>query len=242
MSYVDSDNPYRSPNLLIAAQADADDRVAFLRKTYLHLAGAIGAFVVIEAVLLETVGDKLTALVLGSRFAWLLVLGGMALVGRLAQGWAESANSRSTQYLGLGLYVVAETLIFAPLLYIARHFVGPEVIPTAGAITLTVFGGLTAVVFFTGADFSFLRTGLSLAGLVALGLIVCGILFGFSLGLWFSVALVGLAGGYILYDTSNVLHHYRIGQHVSAALALFASVALLFWYVVRIVMELKSRD
>jgi FtsH-binding integral membrane protein len=105
-----------------------------------------------------------------------------------------------------------------------------------------VFAGLTAVVFLTGKDFSFLRTALWLGGFIALGFGICACLFGFSLGLVFSVAMVALASGYILYDTSNVLHHYRIGQHVAAALALFASVALLFYYIVRIVLSLTSRD
>ena len=56
------------------------------------------------------------------------------------------------------------------------------------------------------------------------------------------LAMVVLASGYILYDTSNILHHYRTNQHVAAALALFASVALLFWYVIRILIALSGRD
>ncbi len=76
-------------------------------------------------------------------------------------------------------------------------------------------------------------------GLAAMGLIVVGIVFQFSLGPIFTYAMIALACGYILYHTSNVLHHYRIGQHVAASLALFASVALLFWYILRLFM---SRD
>ena len=62
-------------------------------------------------------------------------------------------------------------------------------------------------------------------------------LFGLSLGLWFSFAMVGLAAAYIIYDTSNVLHNYRTDQHVGAALELFASVALMFYYILRIFMS-----
>ena len=62
------------------------------------------------------------------------------------------------------------------------------------------------------------------------------------LGIWFSVAMVVFACAYILYDTSNVMHHYRPGQHVAASLALFASVTLLLWYVIRILISLSSRD
>ncbi|MDP7347421.1 MAG: Bax inhibitor-1 family protein, partial [Phycisphaeraceae bacterium] len=143
------------------------------------------------------------------------------------------------QYAGLSLYVVAQAIIFVPLIYIGLQYNG--VIETAALITVLLFFGLTFVVFLTRKDFSFLRGILIFAGIAALGLIVCSIIFGFSLGLVFSVVMVSLACGYILYDTSNVLHHYRIGQHVAAALALFASVALLFWYVLRIVIGM-NRD
>jgi len=74
---------------------------------------------------------------------------------------------------------------------------------------------------------------------VALGLIVAGAIFGFNLGLWFSAGMVLLAAGAILYTTSNVLHHYGEDQYVGASLELFAAVAILFWYVLRIFM---SRD
>ena len=99
---------------------------------------------------------------------------------------------------------------------------------------------MTAVVFITRKDFSFMRSILMFGGFAAMGFIVCGIIFGFRLGPIFTYAMIAFACGYILYDTSNVLHHYRIGQHVAAALALFASVALLFWYVLQLVMS--SRD
>jgi FtsH-binding integral membrane protein len=52
--------------------------------------------------------------------------------------------------------------------------------------------------------------------------------------------MVALAGGAILFDTSNVLHRYPTDRHVAAALALFASVALMFWYVLRIFMATRD--
>ena len=66
-------------------------------------------------------------------------------------------------------------------------------------------------------------------------------LFNFQLGVWFSGAMIGFASMYILYETSNVLHRYRTDQYVAAALALFAAVALLFWYILRLMMELQRR-
>jgi uncharacterized protein len=234
-------NPYQAPMGVFAAQAAADERTAFITKTYLHLAGAIGLFVILEAVLLSLdVTGTLVGKVLSTQYGWLIVLGAFMVVSYIAESWARSAVSQTTQYMGLGLFVVAEAIIFTPLLYLAmmKDPTGGIVKSAAGA-TLVLTAGLTAVVFITRKDFSFLRSILMFGGFAAMGLIVVAILFQFSLGPIFSYAMIALACGYILYHTSNVLHHYRIGQHVAASLALFASVALLFWYILRIFM---SRD
>ena len=76
-------------------------------------------------------------------------------------------------------------------------------------------------------------------GVLALVAIVGSVLFGFELGTWFSVAMIGFAGAAVLYDTSNILHHYPEDRYVGAALQLFASIVLMFWYVLRLLM---SRD
>jgi FtsH-binding integral membrane protein len=220
-----------------AAQAPASERAAFIRRTYGHLAGAILAFVGVEYLLLQIPGIR--ELSLGMIHTWWLILLAFMGVSYLANYWACSGASPGLQYAGLGLYVLAEAILFLPLLYIAReHY--PNAIGSAGVMTLSVFAGLSLAVLITGKDFSFLGPILSVASLLALGLIVAGMIFGFSLGLIFCFGMVALASGYILYYTSNVLYHYRTDQHVAAALALFASVALLFWYVLRIFMS--SRD
>lgn len=219
----------------VVAEATEQERSAFIRRTYAHLAGAIGLFALLEVALLHMpFTPKLVSLMAGSRMGWLVVLGLFMGVGYVADRWARSAVSPQMQYLGLGLYVLAEAVIFLPLLYVAAFLVEAPVIAPAGLLTLTLFAGLTGTVFITRKDFSFMRAGLTIASFVALGLIVASLLFGFHLGTIFSVVMVGLAGGYILYYTSNVMHHYRTDQHVAAALALFAAVALMFWYIVRI--------
>ena len=86
-----------------------------------------------------------------------------------------------------------------------------------------------------------MRTYLMVGTFVALGAIVAGMLRGFNLGLFFCFAMVALSCGYIVYQTSNILHHYRTEQYVAAALALFASVALLFWYILQILMSTSRR-
>ncbi len=234
-------NPYQSPGFPVAANAGVDERADFITKTYLHLAGAIGCFVVLEAALLNApFTEGLISRMMGGRFSWLIVLGLFMGVSWLAESWARSATSVAMQYAGLGLYVVAEAFIFLPIMYLARQF-DPGSIPAAGIATLGLFGALTAVVMVTRKDFSFMRSFLMFGGIAALVLIGVAIVFQFSLGPIFSVAMISLACGYILYHTSNVLHHYRIGQHVAASLALFASVALLFWYILQLFMSF-NRD
>ena len=217
--------------------ATADVRSDFIRRTYTHLAFAILAFILVESLLLQWSGAAALVYLMVDGYSWLFVLGAFMGVSWLADEWARSDTSPQLQYIGLGLYVVAEAVIFLPLLYIAANFSSPDVIPAAGIITALLFGGLTFTAFTTKKDFSFLRSILATGGFVALGVIVASILFGFSLGIVFSTVMVGFAAGAILYDTSNIIREYRPDQHVAASLALFASVALLFWYVLQIVMS-----
>ncbi|MBA3482924.1 MAG: Bax inhibitor-1 family protein [Pirellulales bacterium] len=241
MSTVDN-NPYRTWGLT-AADAPATERATFIRRTYLHLLIAVLAFIGLETALLNSsLAEPMTQFALGNgRIGWLVVIAAFVGVSWLANSWASSATSVGMQYLGLALYVVAQAFIFVPLLFMARLY-DPSLIMTAAVLTGIIFCGLTAIVFLTGADFSFMRTGLSIAGFGAIAVIACSAFMGFNLGVFFIGAMIIFASAYILYDTSNVLHHYRIGQHVAASLALFASVALLFWYIVQLLMSLSSRD
>jgi hypothetical protein len=220
------------------AEAPATARVLFLKRTYLHLLGAVLAFIGIEVYLFES---GLAASIIRTLLSvnWIFVLGGFMLVGWLATHLAHQSSSKGLQYLALGGYVAIEAIIFVPLLFIANIH-APGAIESAAWTSVAAFLALTAIVLYTGKDFSFLRGILLFGGVVALLLIVLGAIFGFELGLFFSIAMVALAGGAILYDTSNVLHHYSEDRYVGAALQLFASVALLFWYVLRIFTS--SRD
>jgi uncharacterized protein len=224
-------------------ESSRSERAAFIRRTYAHLAGAILAFVAIEALIfgvirpsIEGFDQMFFGLLFGTPYSWLIV------ISYLANYWAFNGGSPALQYAGLSLYVIAEAIIFVPLLYVAIFYTNRaqggvadfSLVGQAGILTLCLFAGLTSVVFFTGKDFSFLGPILSIAGFVALGIIVCAIVFPgslFTLGLWFSIAMIVLAAGSILYNTSNVLHRFRMDQHVAASLSLFASVALLFYYV-----------
>ena len=218
-----------------AADALPEERASFIRKTYLHLAGAVLAFILLEASLMMSgAGLALTQTMLGGNFSWLIVLLIFMGVSAIANRWANSSTSKPMQYMGLALCVVAYTILFVPLLFIAASRSGGEVILQAGIVTIGLFLGLTAVVFLTRKDFSFMGPILMMGGFIATAYIFAGLLLGFSFGIFFSFLMVAFAGGAILYDTSNILHKYRTDQHVAASLALFASVALLFWYILRI--------
>ena len=235
----------KTANPFVVAMETEDVRAVFIRRTYLHLAGAILAFVAIEAALFSIPGieERVFGLLSTSRFSWLIVLGAFMLVSWIADRWAHSATSLGVQYAGLALYVAAEALIFLPLLLYAAGVAGDfSLIMKAGVITLGLFAGLTAVAFTTKKDFTFLGGFLKVGFFVALAIIVLGIFGNFDLGLWFSAAMVVLAGGSILFSTSKIIHHYQTTQYVAASLGLFASVALLFWYVLRIVIALGGRD
>jgi FtsH-binding integral membrane protein len=235
-------NPYAA-DATPAAFAEESARAAFIRRTYMHVAGAVLALVALETVIFTVVPEEtMFGLVQKmSGMGWLLVLGAYMGVSWMARSWATSSVSRGGQYAGLGLYVVAESIILLPLLYVSMR-IDPQLPLMAGIISVLCFGCLTAFVMMTNIDLASWGKYLAIAGFAALAAIVAGMICGFSLGLFFSAAMIALACGYIMYDTSNVVHHYHTDQHVAASLALFASLVLLFWYVLRIAMMFASDD
>jgi uncharacterized protein len=225
------------PSYTPVSELSAESRSNFIWRTYAHVAAAILLFAGIETYLFDSgLAVPLAQTLLG--FNWLLILGAFMIVGWLATHVAHTVQSRPLQYVALVGFVVAEAIIFLPLLAIAISM-QPGMVESAVGVTLLGTGGLTAVALITRKDFSFLRGILIWGGILALVGIVSAVLFGFELGTWFSVAMIGFAGAAVLYDTSNILHHYPEDRYVGAALQLFASIALMFWYVLRLFM---SRD
>ncbi len=233
---------YPGAQAATASDASVEARRAFIRRTYAHLAAAILAFVAIEGVLFTSgIAQDLAVKLFSTRGSMLLLLGLFIGGAFVAQMMARSTTSVGLQYAGLAMYVMLEVVIFLPILYVAEvRFPGQHIAITAGVVTLMAFGALTLGVFVSGKDFSFLGPFLWVAALASVGLIIAGLIFGFSLGMVFAYAMVLLASGFIVYDTSNVIHHYNTNQHVAAALALFASVALMFWYILRIFLGSRS--
>ena len=227
---------------VLVANASETERAGFIRRTYWHLAGAILAFAGLETVLIQSgVAESFIHLLKGGMWMWLIVLGLFMVVSTVANNWAHSAISKEMQYAGLGLFVVAEAIVFMPLIYIALQR-APDVLSHAALLTLMLVGGLTFTAFTTRKNFSFLGPILSIGGWIALGVIVTSMLFGFTLGAVFSGAMIIFAAGAVLYSTSNIIHEYHTGHHVAASLSLFSSVGLLFWYIVQFMMSLSGDD
>ena len=212
-------------------------KAVFYRKTYSHLALAVLAFILVITLFFQIPPLLEFALSLTQGWSWLLLLGGFMLITNYAEKLALSSHDSKMQYLALLLYVVAEAFIFIPLIFIAIMVAEDgafDILNQAAILTLSLFTGLSAVVLLTKKDFSFLRSILAIGFFIALGLIIAGLIFGFNLGLWFSVGMVVLASGSILYQTSNMVHKYSEDQFVAASLGLFASLMLLFWYILSI--------
>jgi FtsH-binding integral membrane protein len=215
-----------------------DSRAQFITRTYTHVVGGILGFILVELGLFESgLADQIAHFMFGVN--WFLILGAFMLVGWLATRTAQTSSSLGMQYFSYAAYVVAEALIFVPLLYLADRK-APGAIDSATLITALGAGGLMVVAHRTRKDFSFLRAILMWGGVVALLTMVGGAVFGFQLGTWFSVAMIGFAGAAVLYDTSNIIQHYPEDRYVSAAMQLFASIALMFWYVLRLVMGSRN--
>lgn len=214
-----------------------DRKAAFYRKTYTHLALAVLLFVLVEMVFFQIPAIVDFALSLTQGWLWLAMLGGFMLATSYAEKMALGTKDKNKQYLALLIYVIAEAFIFIPLLFIAMSVAadgGAAILSQAAIMTIALFAGLSGIALLTKKDFSFLKSILSIGFFVALGLIVAGTLFGFNLGLWFSVGMVLLASGSILYQTSNMVLKYEEDQYVAASLGLFASLMLLFWYILSI--------
>lgn len=228
-------NAYQVPFAPVAQQPE-ELRGAFVVRVYQHLALAIVAFMAFEVVLFkigaaEALYDFLAS---GGSYRWLMILGGFMVVNRIAAVSVSNLDNPGLQYAGLFGMAGAEAVIFAPFLFMVFNSDNAGSIWQAAAITAVGFAGLTVIGFVTKRDLSFMRPLIMWGSLIAIGLIVIAVFFGFNLGIWFSIAMVGLSGASILYQTQKIIRQYPANAHVAAAVGLFGSVMMMFWYVLRL--------
>ena len=220
---------------LSAAEAGLSERATFLQKTYtLLLLGILGfAATLWAAGNVPAVRDL--AFAIWRTSPWLV------MIGLFAASWAVHAvaETRPLNLFAYAAYVVLFGLLIAPMVMSVSAARGPSVVATAAVITAIVFTGLSAYVILFAKDFSFLGGALAIGLFAMIGVAIAGWIFGFQVGLWFSALGVLLFSGYVLYDTSRILHHYPTTAHVSAAIVLFVDVVLLFKHILTL---LARRD
>jgi FtsH-binding integral membrane protein len=226
-------------NPFIVADAPASDRAAFFRRTYGLVAASFAAFGLALFGLFVTGVARSFMMSISGLGSWGL-LGVMVLfwIGTtVAQSLAFNRASRASQYAGLGLYVVLQAVIFVPLIYytaaVTKGNPGEILVPACLA-TAALVAALTAVVFMTGLDFTFLRVAIIIGSICALGIVVVSLFAGWTLGTWFSVAMIVLMATVILYQTNVIKDTLETDQHVAAAFILFSSFVTLLFYVIRL--------
>ena len=219
-----------NPTIPVGRQSEAV-RSAFMRTVYTRLVAGIAAFVLIEAYLFASgLAVAITQFVLGT--SWLLILGGFMIVSWLANSVAMRAGTPGSQWGGYLLLVAANAIIFAPLLVLAELQV-PGVIVAAGQYAIGAFIILTVIAVRSARDFIWIGASLRWFAMLALAAIVLSVLFGFQLGTWFSLGMIGFAGAAILHDTQTILRDVPPGRETVAAMTLFSGLALMFWYLIR---------
>lgn len=232
MSYEEVSGMEQTVNRL-----SVDKRSAFITKTYNHLLAAIVAFTLISVYLYQSgISSKIASFMWSfGTFGQIAMVAAFVGIGWFASRFAGTSDSKAVQYMNLGIFTALYAVFFSPILLIAT-LKAPGMIESAVGVTLAGTAVLTAIAFFTRKDFSFLR-GIVMWGFgLALIAIVGGMIFGYNLGIWFSVIMIGVSGAAILYDTSNIIHHFPEDKYVSAAIHLFSSIAMLFIYVLRLFM------
>ncbi|MDR2513406.1 MAG: Bax inhibitor-1 family protein [Puniceicoccales bacterium] len=227
------DNPF------VVAEAPAQARASFYRKAYGLAALAFCAWAGMLALLFASGAYvPVCNLIFGlGSIGWLLVLAVFWGATALAQSLAFTRGEVGKQYLGLGLYALAEALIFTPLIAtVAVKTQGDlmQILAPAGVVTLALMVALTATVFMTRVDFSFLKTAVVLGSFAALGAIVCFSIFSFAPGIWFAVAMIALMVAAILWQTWQIKEQCDTDQHVGAAVLIFAGFVTLLWYVIQL--------
>ena len=213
-----------------------EDRSQFIWKCYAHVVGALLSLVAIEVYLFSSgVAAAIAAPMINSPF---IVMGGFIALSWGASHFAHKLESKAAQYAAFAVFVVLWAVMFVPLLMMALIMdASGSMIQSAATVTLFGCAALIATVMITRKDFSFLRGVLVWGFFIAIGLIGASLIFGWNLGTWFSVGMIGFAGVAVLYDTSNIMHHYPQDKYVAASMALFASIAMMFYYILRLFMS-----
>lgn len=210
-----------------AAQASLSERMGFIRKVYALF--FVATLFAVGGVALAFSFPPL--MIFAFQHPWIalfLMLG--AVMGAQAVRHVPGVNLAV-----LFGFTTLTGVIISPLLSIIGRE-NPASIVQAGVLTVGIFGGLTAYAFISKRDFSFLR-GMLVTGLIVIILAgLLNVLLVGSLGLGFAVAVATLLlfAGFVLYDTSNIIHRYPTNEYVAGALSLYLDAFNIFLALLRI--------
>jgi FtsH-binding integral membrane protein len=214
----------------------------FVRKTYSLLAfslilGAAACWAMVQVMPTATVMTRSGQSVTVPNFPFLGLLGlwaGMivfSLVGSFAKRGARQGEVSVLGLVALVGMVLCSGAMLGPTI---GTYVGLGMAKTVGAaalVTAVTFSALTAVVFLTGTNFGFLGKFLFIALIALLVARLAGAFFikDPSFQWWLSGFGAILFCGYILFDTSSVVHHYGPNNMVvPAVIALYLDIFNLF--------------
>lgn len=216
-----------SSGLPTAAESGLAERLGFVRKVY-ALFFAATLFAVGGVAIGFAFPEFVFSIFARPLVAFLVLIGGVFAAQAVR-------HVRGLNLLALFGFTTLTGLVISPLMifYAATN---PTSIIQAGVLTVAIFGGLTAYVFITKRDFSFLR-GLLFTGLIMV--VVGGLLNVFLIGssaIGFAIAAMCLLlfSGYVLYDTSNIIRRYPTNEYVAGALSLYLDAFNIFLALLRL--------
>ncbi len=235
-----------------ASQAPTSERLTFIRKVYLMMFSGILAYATISGALtfgalahmagtpipgLSTLG--MLSMNIPPLVALLLIVG--ASIGAHAISMVKGLN-----LVGFYGFAAVFGILSVNLFAYAMVVAGPAVIFQALGLTVLVFGGLSAYVLITKKDFNFIGGFLMVGMFLLLGAVVVAIVMQ-MMGMQVRMLSIGLAifstllfAGYVLYDTSNMLHRYSTDMVVPAALALMIDFIMLFRNILYLLMASRN--
>lgn len=211
----------------------ADEKTAFYKKVYAHLGAYILGFILTSVVFYEMeIGYKILDVIEESSFYWILMLGAFWGVSWIGDHFSEHPTN-GMPYAGPAIIILAEATIFSPLFAWVNYY-HSGVLDNAIFASIVIVGAMIFAVHKSKANFEPIGAMLKVGSIVGFGFILSAIVFDFSLGSIFSWIMLALAGGYVLYDTSKIIHEYEKNQYVLASTRLLMSSLFFFWYVIRI--------
>lgn len=210
-----------------------DEKITFYKKIYAHLGAYILGFIFVSTIFYEMgIGYKILDAIEESKLYWLLMLGGFWGVTWLGDHFSDNPVD-GLPYAGPAIIILAEAIIFSPLFAWVNYYHN-GVLDNAIFASIVIVGAMIFAVHQSKANFEPLGAILKVGSIVGLAFIVAAIIFDFSLGAVFSWIMLALAGGYVLYDTSKIIHEYEKDQYILASTRLLMSSLFFFWYVIRI--------